>query len=93
MKRLLEAQNWRIRQAAYEMFANLAQHIKSPEVFESQLQDIFFSYLADRANSIREFGNTQLPVELFKLENTKLRESILGSKYFITEVSRDHQLE
>ena len=78
LRKLLEANNWRIRRAALEMFADLASNSKSTDLFETHLQELFFSYLTDKVNAIREFGNRQLVVGSIHSENTRIRVSRLG---------------
>lgn len=62
LKKMLEVNNWRVRKVVYDMFADLANTIRSPEVFDAHIQELFLGYLNDKVSAIREYVGSLLPV-------------------------------
>jgi len=70
VKNLMEDKKWRVREATYQTLIDLALSYQSLDVFQKHIEPIFFGFLKDKANTIRELGTSKLIalVQVYKTE-------------------------
>jgi len=69
-KILLDEKRWRVREATYDVLVDLALLFQNADLFIKQIEPLFFGFLKDRANTIRETGIKKLPALIQVFKNT-----------------------